>query len=98
MFSKVMLAMDLTEVTPQIMEAFYSVCPASETEVYLLHVVEDAASAEASSKYYKKNYSRLKGLAQDIKNAGYDLSLIHIWCVGRLSVGYFILQKMLKGP
>ena len=72
MFSKVMLAMDLTEVTPQIMEAFYSVCPASETEVYLLHVVEDAASAEASSKYYKKNYSRLKGLAQDIKNAGYD--------------------------
>ena len=72
MFSKVMLAMDLTEVTPQIMEAFYSVCTASETEVNLLNVVEDAASAEASSKYYKKNYSRLKGLAQDIKNAGYD--------------------------
>ena len=72
MFSKVMLAIDLSEVTPQIVEAFYSVCPASETEVYLLHVVEDAVSAEASSKYYKKNYSRLKGIAQDIKNAGYD--------------------------
>lgn len=78
MFAKVLLAIDLSAITPRILEAFYSVCPDPETEVYLLHIVEEAANAEVSSKYYKKNYSRLKGMAQDIMDAGYDRAEI-LW-------------------
>jgi len=72
MFSKVMLALDLSEFTSRMMDVFYSVCPDPETEVYLLHIVKKEENAVESSPYYKKTYSRLKGLAQDIKNAGYD--------------------------
>ncbi|MBQ8918906.1 MAG: universal stress protein [Acidaminococcaceae bacterium] len=72
MFSRVMLALDLSELTSRMLDVFYSVCLDPETEVYLLHVVKKAEDAAVSSSYYKKTYSRLKGLAQDIKNAGYD--------------------------
>lgn len=72
MFSRVMLALDLSELTSRMLDVFYSVCLDPETEVYLLHVVKKAEDAAVSSSYYKKTYNRLKGLAQDIKNAGYD--------------------------
>ena len=72
MFSRVMLALDLSELTPRILDVFYSVCLDPETEVYLLHVVKKAENFAKSSAYYKKTYSRLNGLAQDIQKAGYD--------------------------
>ena len=40
MFDKVMLAMDMSERTDELLPAFYSLCPDTETEVYLLHVAE----------------------------------------------------------
>ena len=67
-----MLALDLSELTPRILDVFYSVCLDPETEVYLLHVVKKAENFAKSSAYYKKTYSRLNGLAQDIQKAGYD--------------------------
>lgn len=72
MFSRVMLALDLSELTSRMLDVLYSVCLDPETEVYLLHVVRKAEDAAETSSYYKKTYSRLKGLAQDIRNAGYD--------------------------
>lgn len=72
MFSQVMLALDLSELTSRMLDVLYSVCLDPETEVYLLHVVRKAEDAAETSSYYKKTYSRLKGLAQDIRNAGYD--------------------------
>ena len=72
MFSRVMLALDLSEITSRMLDVLYSVCLDPETEVYLLHVVRKAEDAAETSSYYKKTYSRLKGLAQDIRNAGYD--------------------------
>ena len=72
MFSRVMLALDLSELTSRMLDVFYSVCLDPDTEVYLLHVVKKAEDAAETSSYYKKTYNRLKGLAQDIKNAGYD--------------------------
>lgn len=72
MFSRVMLALDLSELTSRMLDVLYSVCLDPETEVYLLHVVRKAEDAAETSSYYKKTYSRLKGLAQDIWNAGYD--------------------------
>lgn len=72
MFGKVLLAIDLSAVSFRILDVFYSMCPDPGTGVSLLHIVEDAANAESTGKYYKKNYSRLKGMAQDIVNAGYD--------------------------
>ncbi|MBQ7417507.1 MAG: universal stress protein [Acidaminococcaceae bacterium] len=72
MFSRVMLALDLSELTSRMLDVLYSVCLDPETEVYLLHVVRKAEDAAKTGSYYKKTYSRLKGLAQDIRNAGYD--------------------------
>ena len=72
MFSRVMLALDLSELTPRMLDVFYSICLDPETEVYLLHVVKKAENFAKSSAYYKKTYSRLNGLAQDIQKAGYD--------------------------
>ena len=72
MFSRVILALDLSELTSRMLDVLYSVCLDPETEVYLLHVVRKAEDAAETSSYYKKTYSRLKGLAQDIRNAGYD--------------------------
>ncbi|MBO5604417.1 MAG: universal stress protein [Acidaminococcaceae bacterium] len=72
MFSRVMLALDLSELTSRMLDVLYSVCLDPETEIYLLHVVRKAEDAAETSSYYKKTYSRLKGLAQDIRNAGYD--------------------------
>ena len=72
MFSRVMLALDLSELTSRMLDVFYSICLSPETEVHLLHVVKRPEDYDKSSSYYKKTYSRLSGLAQDIKNAGYD--------------------------
>lgn len=72
MFSRVMLALDLSELTSRMLDVFYSVCLDPGTEVYLLHVVKRTEDYAKTSNYYKKIYSRLNGLAQDIKNAGYD--------------------------
>ena len=72
MFSRVMLALDLSELTPRMLDVFYSICLSPETEVHLLHVVKRPEDYAKTSPYYKKTYSRLNGLAQDIKNAGYD--------------------------
>ena len=72
MFSRVMLALDLSELTSRMLDLFYSICLSPETEVHLLHVVKRPEDYDKSSSYYKKTYSRLSGLAQDIKNAGYD--------------------------
>ena len=72
MFSRVMLALDLSELTSRMLDVFYSVCLDPGTEVYLLHVVKRSENFAQTTSYYKKTYSRLKGLAQDIRNAGYD--------------------------
>ena len=72
MFSRVMLALDLSELTSRMLDVFYSICLSPETEVHLLHVVKKPEDYAKTSPYYKKTYSRLNGLAQDIKNAGYD--------------------------
>ena len=72
MFSRVMLALDLSELTSRMLDVFYSVCLDPGTEVYLLHVVRKSENFAQTTPYSKKTYSRLKGLAQDIKNAGYD--------------------------
>ncbi|MBO6039463.1 MAG: universal stress protein, partial [Acidaminococcaceae bacterium] len=78
MFSRVMLALDLSELTPRMLDVFYSICLDPETEVYLLHVVKKAENFAKSSAYYKKTYSRLNGLAQDIRKAGYDKAVV-LW-------------------
>ena len=72
MFSRVMLALDLSELTSRMLDVFYSICLSPETEVHLLHVVKKPEDYAKTSPYYKKTYSRLNGLAQDIKNSGYD--------------------------
>ena len=72
MFSRVMLALDLSELTPRMLDVFYSICLSPETEVHLLHVVKRTEDYAKTSSYYKKTYSRLNGLAQNVKNAGYD--------------------------
>ena len=72
MFSRVMLALDLSELTPRMLDVFYSICLSPETEVHLLHVVKRPEDYAKTSPYYKKTYSRLNGLAQNVKNAGYD--------------------------
>ena len=72
MFTKVMLAMDLSEHTDDMLDAFYSLCPDPETEAYILHVVETAEEADPAGSYYKKTHSRLRSYATDIRNAGYD--------------------------
>ena len=64
--------LDLSELTPRMLDVFYSICLSPETEVHLLHVVKRPEDYAKTSPYYKKTYSRLNGLAQDIKNAGYD--------------------------
>jgi nucleotide-binding universal stress UspA family protein len=67
-----MLAMDMSEPTEQLLAAFYSLCPAPETQIYLLHVVEDAEDASPESGYFKKTYSQLQSFENDLHKAGYD--------------------------
>ena len=58
MFSRVMLALDLSEFTTRMLDAFYSICLDPRTEVYLLHVVRKTENYPQTSPYYKKTYSR----------------------------------------
>ena len=55
MFSRVMLALDLSELTPRMLDVLYSVCLDPETEIYLLHVVKNAENVSETSPYYKKS-------------------------------------------
>ena len=64
--------MDMSEPTEQLLTAFYSLCPGLETQIYLLHVVEDAEEASPESGYFKKTYSQLQGYEKDLHKAGYD--------------------------
>ena len=61
MFDKVMLAMDMSERTDDLLGAFYSLCPDTETEVYLLHVATREEDQDINSSYYKKTFSQLQG-------------------------------------
>jgi nucleotide-binding universal stress UspA family protein len=72
MFDRVMLAMDMSERTDELLPAFYSLCPNLETEVFLLHVAENEKEAGPDSGYYKKTYSQLQSYANDLHKAGYD--------------------------
>lgn len=72
MFDKVMLAMDMSERTDELLPAFYSLCPDTETEVYLLHVAEKEQDEGQESSYYKRTYSQLQGYEKDLHKAGYD--------------------------
>ena len=72
MFDKVMLAMDMSERTDDLLGAFYSLCPDTETEVYLLHVAAREEDQDINSSYYKKTFSQLQGYEKDLHKAGYD--------------------------
>lgn len=72
MFSKIMLAVDLSYDSNRLLDAFYSMCPGLEKEVYLLHIVKKSKDMETGSPYYKKNNSRLNSIARTIRNAGYE--------------------------
>ena len=72
MFEKVMLAMDMSERTGSLLPAFYSLCPDTDTEIFLLHVVENRDDQDHNSSYYKKTQSRLVGFVHDLQKAGYD--------------------------
>jgi nucleotide-binding universal stress UspA family protein len=72
MFDKVMLAMDMSERTDDLLTAFYSLCPNTDTEVFLLHVAENEEEQGMDSAYYKRTFSQLDGYVSDLNKAGYD--------------------------
>lgn len=72
MFNKVLLVMSLTDKTDRMLDALYSICSNPATEVWLLHVMEDAAQADPDGAYYKRVKHRLEDYANAIRNAGYD--------------------------
>lgn len=71
-FTKVLLATDLSAQADKLTECLFCLCPDTETEVVVAHVFEDDDDADPDGSSYKKVRSRLAGYKNDIEQAGYE--------------------------
>lgn len=71
-FSRVLLATDLSPSGDRLTDSLYSLCPDTDTEVVIAHVLEDDEDSDPLGSNYKKIHSRLEGLKNDIEQAGYE--------------------------
>ena len=72
MFGKILLAVDLDDRTPEVLDALYSLGGEPDTVVYLLHVVPTPGEAATGSAYYKRRYNHLLRLQRTMQQNGYD--------------------------
>ena len=64
MFTRVLLAMDLTPKSEILLPCLYSLCPDTNTEIILAYVFDEEEDADPYSSSYKKVYSKLQGVCQ----------------------------------
>ena len=79
MFTRVLLAMDLTPKSEILLPCLYSLCPDTNTEIILAYVFDEEDDADPYSSSYKKVYSKLQGYANELMRNGYeavDLTLV----------------------
>lgn len=78
MFTKVLLAMDLTPKSEILLPCLYSLCPDTNTEIILTYVFDDEEDADPYSGSYKKVYSKLQGYVNELVRNGYESVSIEI--------------------
>ena len=59
MFTRVLLAMDLTPKSEILLPCLYSLCPDTNTEIILAYVFDEEEDADPYSSSYKKVYSKV---------------------------------------
>lgn len=69
---RVLLATDLSKQSANLTNCFCSLCPDSETEVVLAHVVEEGEDADPGSSSYKKIIEQLDLYQEKLTKAGYE--------------------------
>lgn len=72
MFTRVLLAMDLTPKSEILLPCLYSLCPDTNTEIILAYVFDEEEDADPYSSSYKKVYSKLQGYANELMRNGYE--------------------------
>ena len=109
MFTRVLLAMDLTPKSEILLPCLYSLCPDTNTEIILAYVFDEEEDADPYSSSYKKVYSKLQGYANELMRNGYEAVSIEMpWgevylrqfdgrCIKRLAFTYGNRLKDFKG-
>lgn len=69
---RVLLATDLSKQSANLTNCFCSLCPDTETEVVLAHVVEEGEDADPGSSSYQKIISQMDRYQKKLSNAGYE--------------------------
>ncbi len=72
MFTRVLLAMDLTSKSEILLPCLYSLCPDINTEIILSYVFDEEEDADPHSSSYKKAYSKLQRYAAELMRNGYE--------------------------
>lgn len=71
-FTKVLLASDLTPQSDNLLGCLTGLCPDTETEVVLAHVVDSDEDADPHGSTYKEIRNHLEGYEQKLKSKGYE--------------------------
>ncbi len=71
-FSKVLLATDFSPQSGRLAECLFSICPDTETEVVLAHVLEGDDDADPDGSRLKKVQQRLEALQKELEQSGYE--------------------------
>lgn len=69
-YSKVLLATDLTATASSLTGCLFALCPDTDTEIVVTHVVEDDPDPHSST--YTKAVETLEDLVESLNRAGYD--------------------------
>ncbi|HIU64855.1 MAG TPA: universal stress protein [Candidatus Avacidaminococcus intestinavium] len=77
-FNKVMLATDLSEKAAALPSCVFELCPDTETEIIVAHIITDDEDADPHGSSYQQAQLRLKKYEEDLKRAGYDKTSIII--------------------
>ena len=71
-FTKVLLATDLSTAAGRLPDCLFDLCPDTDTEIVLVHVLDDEEDADPHSSSYKQNQAKLKRYEEDLRKAGYE--------------------------
>ena len=71
-FNRVLLASDLTRQSDNLVGCLTSLCPDTETEVVLAHVLNSDDDADPHGSTYKEIKNHLEGYADRLKSKGYE--------------------------
>lgn len=79
-FKRVLLATDFSTPANNLPDCLFEICPSTDTEVVLVHVLEDGEDADPHSCSYAQTEIKLKHYETSLRKAGYEDILLQMPC------------------